>query len=98
MKAAGGLRAGRPLLAVAVVTGFAAADDPDHVRALRAAGEIVSLSRIVSVLRAGDPGARIVEAELEREGGTWVYEIEFLDGRHRLREARFDARTARLVQ
>lgn len=82
----------------ALVTALAGADDLERVRAFRAAGEIVPLSRILDMLHALEPTARVVEAELEREGGRWIYEIEFLDGERRLRERIFDARTGRPLE
>lgn len=66
-----------------------ASDDHDKARMLRDAGEIVPLSVILQRPELGD--ARVLEAELEREDGRMVYELEVLDPDGRVREWYFDA-------
>lgn len=71
--------------------------DKDHDRAHRAlsAGEIAPLSEVLGAVRdrvAGD----VVDIELEREDGVWVYEVKLIDGRGRLLELYVDARTKRI--
>ena len=55
------------------------ADDDDHDRARRAmeAGEIMPLRSIIERVERDYPG-QIIEVELERDDGLWVYEIELL--------------------
>jgi len=57
----------------------AGADEFDHERARKAyeAGEIVSLGTILSAVEREQKG-QVVEVELERERGRWVYEVEVL--------------------
>jgi len=69
-------------------------DDHSHDRARRATerGEILNLSEVYTRIAAQVPG-RVLEAELEREHGRWVYELKILDPRGRLQEIELDART-----
>ena len=73
-------------MSVAVVMFTAAAalparagDTRDHDRARHAleAGEILPLRAILERVERDTPG-RVIEVELEREGGRWVYEIKVL--------------------
>ena len=68
-----------------------ASDDHDIVRDLKTQGEIISLSELIS--KAGLTEVKILEAELEREHGKLVYELEFLDDEGRVFEQYFDAIT-----
>jgi uncharacterized membrane protein YkoI len=77
---------------------MASADD-DHERALTALeeGEVLPLTSIL--LRAETLlHGRLLEAELEREDGFWIYEIKLLRADGRLVEAYFDARTGELLE
>jgi uncharacterized membrane protein YkoI len=79
--------------------GLARADDDDHVEAarLRRAGEILSLEKILERARAEHPG-KVLEAELERERGSYVYEVEILDDKGVVWEMKFDARSGSLLE
>jgi uncharacterized membrane protein YkoI len=68
-----------------------ASDDHNEVRDLKNRGEIISLSELIS--NAGLTQVKILEAELEREHGKLVYELEFLDAEGRVFEQYFDAIT-----
>jgi len=75
------------------------AGDRDHERARQAlaSGEILPLTEILA--RAGRLlEGRMIEAELEREDGLWVYEIKLLRTDGRLVEALFDARGGELLE
>lgn len=79
------------LLAAGLVLGAAArADDHEAVRALREAGAILPLAEILERLSL-PPGSWVLEAELEREHGRLVYEIEVLGPDGRVREWQLDA-------
>ncbi|WP_297527320.1 PepSY domain-containing protein [Thiohalobacter sp.] len=79
------------LLAGLAMTGAAArADDHEAVRGLREAGAILPLAEILERLSL-PPGSRVLEAELEREDGRLVYEIEVLGSDGRVREWQLDA-------
>lgn len=65
-------------LLLAGAVGFAAADD-DHDRARRAleAGEIMPLHTLLERVSRQHPG-QVLEVELEREDGAWVYELKLM--------------------
>ncbi|MBX3651091.1 MAG: PepSY domain-containing protein [Burkholderiales bacterium] len=65
-------------------------------RALKA-GEILPLTRILEVVHrdfAGD----VIEVELERSDGRWIYEIKLLSTKGAVIELDYDARDARLLR
>lgn len=68
--------------------------DHDRARALRQAGAIVPLKQILETVNAQYPG-RLLEAELEEEGGGYVYEIEWVGNDGTVRTLHFDAQTGR---
>lgn len=71
-------------------------DDHDRAREARERGEILSLVEVSERARARFPG-RILEAELDRKGGRWVYELKILDPAGRLREVYVDAQNGALL-
>ncbi|MBF0126172.1 MAG: PepSY domain-containing protein [Magnetococcales bacterium] len=75
------------------------ADDEDHERARRLvrSGEIRSLE---SILRSHGKRleGRLLEVELERKNGLFLYEIELVNGQGRVVELEFDARTGKLLR
>jgi uncharacterized membrane protein YkoI len=85
----------RNLLAIALlllgVAGPALADD-DHERARAALerGEVLPLMTILERLAPVIDGD-IVETELDREDGRWIYEITYIDRTGRLIELEIDA-------
>ena len=66
-----------------------ASEDHDVVRALRRGGDILPLSELLA--REELAGMRVLEAELEREHGLMVYELELLDEDGRVHERYYDA-------
>lgn len=80
------------VLAVVPILGGALADDHRRARELAASGEILPLDAVVQRARAERPG-ELIEAELEREQGRYIYEIEMVDAQGRVWERRYDART-----
>ncbi|MCB1774297.1 MAG: hypothetical protein KDI88_11825 [Gammaproteobacteria bacterium] len=68
-----------------------ASDDHDTARQLRSEGNIVPLRELLQHPALADQ--RVLEAELERENGRLVYELELLDASGRVRERYFDATT-----
>jgi uncharacterized membrane protein YkoI len=90
-------------LLAGVVAFVAVADDDhdrdhDHERAREAfeRGEILSLAEVIAAARPHIDG-EIVEAELEREHGVWVYELKYIHRSGRVSELYVDARTARVI-
>jgi uncharacterized membrane protein YkoI len=75
------------------------ADQSDHDRARRAleAGEILPLSEILKVAEAVRRG-RVIELELERENGRWIYELELISPGGELYEMEIDAATGQLLE
>lgn len=75
------------------------ADGLDHERARRAleAGEIVPLDQILQEVQQRYDGT-VVELELEREEGRWVYEIELLAPDGRLLRFCMDAKSKELLE
>lgn len=74
-------------------------EDRSHDRARRAAeaGEILSIAEIYERARRAQPG-RVLEAELERAKGRWIYELKILDPEGRLYELKLDAATGKILK
>lgn len=68
------------------------AESQDTARRAVEQGELVPLSRILANVEAEFPG-RIIEVELERKRGRFVYEIEVLQADGRVLELLYDGRT-----
>ena len=85
------------MILAACTTRIASASD-DHItaRELQQAGTILPLDEIVIRAKKMSAG-RIIEAELERSGQQYLYEIEFLDTDGTVHEMKFDAKTGDLV-
>lgn len=83
------------LVGVALLAGISIADD-DHVEARRLmrAGTILPLEAIIESIQKQQPG-RILEVELEREHGRYIYEIDLLDGAGVVWEMKVDAITGK---
>ena len=73
------------------------ADDHEQARQLRSQGDIVPLEEVLQRLPDVD-GGRVIEVELERDYGTYVYEIERLEPGGIVREYVFDARSGELLK
>ena len=69
-------------LLLSLTTGVAVLADDDHreARRLMESGAILPLEEVIETIRKQRPG-RILEVELEREHGGYVYEIEAVSGR-----------------
>jgi uncharacterized membrane protein YkoI len=72
-------------------------DEHDHARRLRRKGAIVSLETVASAAQRVRPG-ELLEVELERKRGRYVYEVEILDAEGQVWEMRFDARDGSLLK
>lgn len=77
----------------------AVADEDDHDRARRAleAGEVLPLRAILDAVERNFVG-EVIEVELEREHGAWIYEIKMLAPGGSFLELELDARTARILK
>ena len=88
------------LMATLIAGGPAVAkDDHDHDRARRAVeeGRMLPLRDILARAEATFPG-QVVEAELEEEGSTPVYEIKIVTSAGRLLKLHYDARSGALLK
>ncbi|MCW9059624.1 MAG: PepSY domain-containing protein [Gammaproteobacteria bacterium] len=68
----------------------------ETVRALLEAGEIRSLEQVLQRIREEGRG-HVLEAELEREDGRYVYEVEVLDDQGKVRKYEYDARSGEAI-
>lgn len=91
----------RPVLLLLSLLVFAPgllAGDRDHDRAREAleAGKILPLRTIIEMLDRDYPG-QILEVELDREDGQWVYEIKLLRESGALIKLVLDAKDGTLI-
>jgi uncharacterized iron-regulated membrane protein len=88
-------------LGVAALTGgpVRASDreEVDRARAAVQAGELLPLDQVLQRVQRSVPG-QVLEVELEREGGRWVYEIHLLQAGGRLLKLQVDGRTAAVIR
>lgn len=82
-------------LSSGVVSSAHADDRSDHDRARAAlkAGEVLPLQEVLEKVQRSHPG-ELLEVELERENGRWVYELKLLQSGGRLLRLDVDAKTA----
>lgn len=71
--------------------------DHDEVLRLRRSGELLPLETVQRAALERHPGASVLEVELEREHGRYIYEFELLVER-RVRELKIDARTGAILK
>ncbi len=85
------------LFALSFVAAVALADD-DHMRARQAlqAGEVLPLRVLLEKVGAMYPG-EVIEVELERDDGLWIYEIKLLRSQGGMLKLKVDARNGELL-
>jgi len=71
--------------------------EQEEARNLQQRGDILSLEQILQNARQHHEG-RILEAELERERGVYVYEVELLDEQGQVWEMKLDAISGELIK
>ncbi len=71
--------------------------DHDQARAAREAGEVVPFAAILEAVERDFVG-RVLEAELEREQGRWIYEIKLLAPGGQVLKLDYDARSRELLR
>jgi uncharacterized membrane protein YkoI len=91
-----------PLLCLALAAGAAPAGDDhgrDHDRARQAleAGEVLPLRTILERVERQHPG-QVLEVELERRDGRWLYEIKLLRPGGTLSKLKVDAADGRVLE
>jgi uncharacterized membrane protein YkoI len=82
------------------VTGGAIAGDRldhDEIKQLRETGQILPMGEVRASAQAVQPG-QLVEAELEREDGAYLYEIEILAADGTLHKLELDAATGEVLK
>ncbi|MFP5461572.1 MAG: PepSY domain-containing protein [Gammaproteobacteria bacterium] len=85
------------LLAIAIaIPATAAFADMDKARAALVAGEIQPLPKILESVARKHPGD-VMEVELERERGRWIYEIKILQSDGKLLKLDVDAKDAAVI-
>lgn len=85
------------LLCCFALPASAGRDDHDRARRAMQAGEILPLSRILDVVAATRPG-RVIEVDLERDHGRWIYDLEVITPEGRLYEMEIDAATGAVLE
>lgn len=75
-----------------------ASDRDDHERAMQAvqAGQVLPLTTVLERLGREHPG-QVLEVELERDFGQWIYEIKLLSADGQLLKLKLDAGTAAVL-
>ena len=93
------LAVGLGCAALAVAPAGRADGRDDHERARRAveAGEVLPLRVLLEQVERTYPG-QVLEVELEREDGRWVYELKLLRGGGEMLELELDARDGTLLK
>lgn len=83
-----------------LVSGSLKALDLSHKEALRLrqAGVILPFERILILAFEHYPGARLLESELEREEGNYIYELDVLTPAGVVHELEINASTGRFVE
>ncbi|MDN6860591.1 PepSY domain-containing protein [Pseudomonas sp. CAN2814] len=87
-------------LGLFATAGAVQAHDLSQDEALRLSkeGVIRPFEEILPAALSRYPGSRLLEAELEREHGTYIYEIELLTADGVVRELELDARDGRILK
>ncbi|MEQ1659002.1 MAG: PepSY domain-containing protein [Hylemonella sp.] len=89
------------LLAAAALTPLASLADGDHdhdrARAALQAGEVLPLAVVLERVAKVHPG-NVLEVELEREKGLWIYELKILQSGGGLLKLKVDAKTAAIIR
>ncbi|MEK8033762.1 PepSY domain-containing protein [Ideonella sp. DXS29W] len=71
--------------------------DHDRARAALQAGEVLPLGQVMDQVRRRYPG-ELLEVELERERGRWIYELKLLQPGGVLVRLYVDAKTAEVLK
>ncbi|MDQ0739611.1 MULTISPECIES: PepSY domain-containing protein [unclassified Pseudomonas] len=87
------------LALLAFCTSLAARDlNQDEALALRQQGVILPLEQLLHTAMSRYPGARLLEAELEKKHGQYAYEVELVTTDGVVREIKLDATTGTLIK
>lgn len=87
------------VLCLAIASHAAAHDlSQDEALKLRQEGKILSSQTFIKRALERHPKARLLELELERKRGRYIYEIELLTVQGQVRELKFDASSGELLK
>lgn len=85
------------ILLLLAAPAFADGDEHDLARRALEAGEILPLADILNAATSARPG-RVIEVELDRDDGRWLYELELVTPDGRLYEMEIDAATGNILE
>jgi uncharacterized membrane protein YkoI len=86
-----------PALVAALPAAARSSRDHERARAALESGEIRPLSALLADVEARYDG-RVIETELERDGGRWIYEFTLLPPTGRVFELAVDAATGEVLR
>jgi uncharacterized membrane protein YkoI len=87
------------LVLLAFCSSLAARDlNQDEALALRQQGVILPLEDLLHTAMSRYPGARLLEAELEKKHGQYAYEVELVTTEGVVREIKLDATNGTLIK
>ncbi len=72
-------------------------ESQDVAREALERGEILPLEAVLSEIRKSI-GGEVIGVELEREQGTWIYEVKIISSGKFVIEVSVDARTAKVIE
>lgn len=84
-------------LAASPLLTAASGSDQDRARAALQAGEVLSLRTILERIERDHPG-QVIEAELERKGGRWIYELKVVQTGRQLIKLEIDASSGEVLR
>ncbi len=85
------------LLAIPVVGVAGGERDQDRARQALKSGEVMPLVTILGRVASEHPG-QVMEVELERDDGVWIYELRLLEPGGGLIKLKVDARTGVILK
>ncbi len=87
------------VLVLLVAGGAFAGDrlDHDEIKQLRETGQILAMGEVMASAQTVQPG-QLVEAELEREDGAYLYEIKILAADGTVHKLYLDAATGEVIE
>ncbi|MGB3619742.1 MAG: PepSY domain-containing protein [Ketobacter sp.] len=93
------LRLALPVVLACAMSAAGAEDiDHDDALSLRRSGALLPLQTLLLKVREHYPGATLLEAELERDDGLYIYELEVLTASGQVRELEFNAGNGDLLE
>jgi uncharacterized membrane protein YkoI len=78
-------------------TSIVAEEDYELARKLSQQGHILPLEKILTFARAQKKG-EVLDTELEKKHGRYLYEVEILDVKGQVWEVKLDAKTGQLIK